>query len=165
MRVLSVVTIALLLNIGLHRWNTNSPNYAEKCPTFTQKKLRRFTENLGDFSKNVGELFWILRLFWCAIPHISLPCFVFAPPLLLKSKSSLRAFAPQLWPKLGYYGELWGNSPFFEPFKGEVVLYCNVNCLIKVITIAPFIIFEGVSSKSILMSLVKKSPLLFFEKK
>ena len=90
-----------------------------KMSDFYSKKLRRFTENLGDFSKNVGELFWILRLFWCAIPHISLLRLFIAPPLLLKSKSSLRAFAPQLWPKLGNYGELWGNSPFLLSHSRE----------------------------------------------
>ncbi len=140
MRVLLVVTIALLLNISLHRCNRFSPNYAEKCPTFTQKNSD-VLPRISEISPKMSENFFEFSDCFGAQSPISPSLALFSPRLFCLSPSPPYALLlPNYDPNWG----IMGKFPIsFEPFKGEVVLYCNVNCLIKVITIAPFIIFEG----------------------
>ena len=91
---------------------------------FYSKELRRFTENLGELSQNVGELFWILRLFWCAIPHISLRL-VFAPLFCLISSPPYALLLPNYAPNWG----IMGKFPIFWAIQGRSrpLLQCKLS--------------------------------------
>ena len=125
MRVLLVVTIALLLNISLHRCNRFSPNYAEKCPTFTQKNsdvLPRISEISPKMSENFFEFSDCLGAQSPKSPSLAL----FSPRLFCLSPSPPYALLlPNYDPNWG----IMGKFPNFWAIQGRSrpLLQCKLS--------------------------------------